>query len=104
MLASAPFPARGVNALAGLPDRRRRETRSPGQLVARLRATRAGKKPPRRRPGGGAARLSGLPDRRCRGTCSPVSAAPPGKQAAEYFRPGLFPARGVNALAGLPDR
>ena len=26
------------------------------------------------------------------------------KQAAEYFRPGLFPARGVNALAGLPDR
>ncbi|ENW0881828.1 hypothetical protein ACFLCN_004469, partial [Klebsiella michiganensis] len=43
-------------------------------------------------------------DRRCRGTCSPVSAAPPGKQAAEYFRPGLFPARGVNALAGLPDR
>ncbi|WP_221691041.1 hypothetical protein, partial [Klebsiella michiganensis] len=59
---------------------------------------------PRHRPGGGAARLSGLPDRRCRGTCSPVSAAPPGKQAAEYFRPGLFPARGVNALAGLPDR
>ncbi|HEB4991005.1 TPA: hypothetical protein R0E75_006223 [Klebsiella michiganensis] len=35
---------------------------------------------------------------------APVSAAPPGKQAAEYFRPGLFPARGVNALAGLPDR
>ncbi|HDX9183950.1 TPA: hypothetical protein RQO97_004764, partial [Klebsiella michiganensis] len=28
----------------------------------------------------------------------------PGKQVAEYFRPGLFPARGVNALAGLPDR
>ncbi len=108
MLASAPFPARGVNALAGLPDRRRRETRSPGQLVARLSAARAGKKPRRC--------ITPTPSRRRRcapvratgsqtwGTRSPVSAAPPGKQAAEYFRPGLFPARGVNALAGLPDR
>ncbi|HCK0916611.1 hypothetical protein I4552_25815 [Klebsiella michiganensis] len=34
MLASAPFPARGVNALAGLPDRRRRGARSPGQRSA----------------------------------------------------------------------
>ncbi|EPX2492537.1 TPA: hypothetical protein ACXE54_004674, partial [Klebsiella michiganensis] len=73
MLASAPFPARGVNALAGLPDRRRRETRSPGQLVARLSAAPPGTQAaeyfrPGLFPARGVNALAGLPDRRRRET------------------------------------
>ncbi|MDU3929677.1 MAG: hypothetical protein E7H06_22200, partial [Enterobacter asburiae] len=64
-------------------------------------------------PGGGALRLSGLPARRRRGTRSPVSAAPLGKQSAEWLNlseamlricPGYRPADGGGPVARSAQR
>ncbi|MEK0206916.1 hypothetical protein WM003_14695 [Klebsiella michiganensis] len=86
MLASAPFPARGVNALAGLPDRRRGGARSP--ISAALF------------PARGVNALAGLPNRRRGGARSPAKRSASREEATPMHHPHTVPEAALRACPG----